>query len=106
MRVTLLAAAGGGILRRAFVEAAAEVEGATFEATLRCVVALESDDRIDVVLLGGLIEVVGAVEVAVVGHGQGRHAQIYGLAEEIIEAGSAVEHRVLGVHVQVSEVAP
>ena len=105
VRVALLAATCARILRRSFIEAAAEVEWPALEATLRCVVTLESDDRIDAVLLAGLVEVVGAVEVAVIGHREGCHAEIDGLAEEIIEAGSAVEHGVLGVHVQVDEVA-
>jgi hypothetical protein len=39
----------------------------------------------------------------VVGHRDGPHAGALALAEQIPEPGRAVEHRVLGVHVQVHE---
>ena len=105
MGVALGAATAGAILARAFVEAAAEVEGAAFEATLWGVVALQADDRLDAGGLGRLVEVVGAVEGAVVGHGDGGHALLDRSGHEIGQATRAVEHGVLGVHVEVDEVA-
>src|SRR6266511_2508378 len=61
-------------------------------------VGLQAHDRLDAGGLGLLVEVVGAVQVAVVGHGQGRHAHPGGLGEQLLETGRAVQHRVLGVH--------
>ena len=52
---------------------------------------------------GLAVEVVGAEHVAVVGHRERRHAQRGGLGEQVVEPGGAVEHGVLGVHVQVDE---
>ena len=103
--VALGAATAGAILARAFVEAAAEVEGAAFEATLWGVVALQADDRLDAGGLGRLVEVVGAVQGAVVGHGDGGHALLDRSGHEIGQATRAIEHGVLGVHVEVDEVA-
>src|SRR5262249_27399778 len=48
-------------------------------------------------------EVVGAVDVAVVGDGHGRHAGLLALDEQVLEPGGAVQHGVLGVHVEVRE---
>jgi hypothetical protein len=66
-------------------------------------VGLGADDRLDPVRPRLLPEVEGAEDVAVVGHGQRRHAELGGLGEQVVEPGRAVEHRVLGVHVQVHE---
>ena len=55
-------------------------------------------------LLGLAVEVVGAVQVAVVGHRDGRHAELAGAGEQPVEQRGPVEHGVLGVHVQVHEV--
>ena len=66
-------------------------------------VALHADDRLDPVRLGLAPELVGAEDVAVVGHGQRRHAHPRGLGEQVVQPGRAVEHRELGVRVQVDE---
>ena len=66
-------------------------------------VGLDADDRLDAVLLGLAVEVVGAVQVAVVGHRDGRHAEVAGAGEQPVEQRGPVEHGVLGVHVQVHE---
>jgi hypothetical protein len=66
-------------------------------------VGLGADDRLDPRGAALLPEVVGAEHVAVVGHRQRRHAHRGRLAEQVVEAGRAVEHGVLGVHVQVHE---
>ena len=55
-------------------------------------------------LLGLAVEVVGPVQVAVVGHRDRRHAELAGAAEQAVEQRRPVEHGVLGVHVQVHEV--
>jgi hypothetical protein len=66
-------------------------------------VGLEPDDRLDPGGRGLLVEVVGAEQVAVVGHRQGGHLEPAGLLEQLLEPGGAVEHRVLGVHMQMHE---
>jgi hypothetical protein len=52
---------------------------------------------------GLLPEVVRPEDVAVVGHRQRRHPCRRRLGEQVLEPGRAVEHRVLGVDVQVHE---
>jgi hypothetical protein len=64
-----------------------------------------TDDGLDPVPLAGQVEVDRAEQLAVVGHGQGRHAHAGGLGEQVVDPGGAVEHRVLGVHVEVREAA-
>ncbi len=66
-------------------------------------VGLDPDDRLDAGALGLLPELVGPEDVAVVGGGQGRHAELGGALEQVADPGRAVEHRVLGVHVEVDE---
>ena len=70
-------------------------------------VGLEADDRLHAGPLGRLVELVGAEEVAVVGHRDRRHAHLGRALEQVADARGAVEHRVLGVDVEVDEgVAP
>ena len=66
-------------------------------------VRLEPHDRLDARALGRLVELVGAEQVAVVGHRDGRHALLLAPGEEVGDPGGTVEHGVLGVHVQVHE---
>ena len=70
----------------------------------RDVVALHADDRLHPGGLAGLPELVGTEQVAVVGDRQRRHLHPGGLGEELLDPGRTVEHRVLGVGVQVHEV--
>ncbi len=66
-------------------------------------VRLDADDRLDAGRPRLRPEVVGAVDVAVVGDGDGRHARALALGEQVLQPRRAVQHRVLGVHVQVRE---
>jgi hypothetical protein len=66
-------------------------------------VELGADDRTHTGVLGLLDEVVGTEHVAVVGHRDRRHPHPGGLFEQVLEPRGAVEHGVLGVHVQVHE---
>ena len=66
-------------------------------------VGLDADDRLDAVGAGLGPELVGAEDVAVVGRRDGRHAHLGGALEQLVDARGAVEHRVLGMHVQVRE---
>ena len=66
-------------------------------------VRLDADDRLDAVLLGLGPELVGPEDVTVVRRGQGRHTHLSRALEQLVDAGGAIEHGVLGVHVQVDE---
>jgi hypothetical protein len=66
-------------------------------------VGLDADDRLDAVGAGLGPELVGAEDVAVVRGRDGRHAHLGGALEQLVDARGAVEHRVLGVDVQVRE---
>ncbi len=69
-------------------------------------VGLDADDRLDPRGLGLRVEVVGAEHVAVVGHRDRGHPELRGPPGQVTEAGGAVEHGVLGVHVEVDEGVP
>ena len=78
------------------------------EARGRRDIGLDADDRLHGALgileaLRELVELVGAEHVAVVGHRDGRHALTADLGEQLGVLRGAVEHRVLGVGVQVDE---
>ena len=66
-------------------------------------VGLEAQQRLDVVLLGGLVELDGAVHDAVVGQADGRLIEGRGALGELADVAGAVEQRVLGVDVQVRD---
>ena len=69
---------------------------------LRRDVGLDPDDGGNARVLGLPVELRGAVHVAVVGHRHVRHALVLDLSEQVLQPGGAVQHGVLGVHVQVS----
>ncbi len=62
-----------------------------------------TEDRLDPVLLARLVEVDRAEQVAVVGHGQRRHPHPGRLGEQVVDARGPVQHRVLGVDVEMYE---
>ena len=66
-------------------------------------VGLDPDDRLDPGCLRLRPEVKGAVDVAVVGDGDRRHAHPGALGEQVGEPGRPVQHGVLGMDVQVHE---
>ena len=53
--------------------------------------------------LAGLIELERPVEVAVVGQGQGVHAQLFGLLDQSFDRAGAVEQAVVAVAVQMNK---
>ena len=69
-------------------------------------VGLQTDDRLDAVLARLGPEVEGPVQVAVVGHRDRGHPQLRRPLEQAVQQRGAVEHGVLGVHVQVDEPVP
>src|SRR5882724_6044636 len=90
-----------------------EVVGAFVAAVLRAAllaaarrdVELAAHDRLHAGLLRREIEIDRAEEIAVVGQRDRREAQLLRLLDELFELGGAVEQTVLGVDVQVDEVA-
>ena len=66
-------------------------------------VGLVADDRVEAGGLALAVELDGAVEVAVVGQGQGVHAQRLGVGDQLGDAAGAVEQAVVAVAVQVNE---
>ena len=66
-------------------------------------VQLAADDRLDARGLGGVHEMHRAKDVAVIGHGHGRHAEFLHALDQLLDVASAVEHRVIGVQVQMDE---
>jgi hypothetical protein len=75
--------------------------GLLVETVLRGDVGLDAEDRLDAGLLRLLVEPVAAVHVAVVGHRERGLPEALGLREQGFEFRGPVEHRVLGVHMQV-----
>ena len=64
-------------------------------------VDLTADDRLDAVLVAGLVQLDGAVHDAVIGQSEGRLAELRGALGERFDLACAVEQRVLGVDVEV-----
>ena len=64
-------------------------------------VGLEAEDRLDAVLLAGLVELDGAVHHPVVGEPERGLAERGGAGGQALDVRGAVEQRVLGVDVQV-----
>ena len=62
-----------------------------------------AEDRVDPGLLAFVVELDGAVQVAVVRDGQGVHAEFLGLLDEFRNPVEPVEHGVMRVQVQVRE---
>src|SRR6266511_1698364 len=62
-----------------------------------------TEDRLDPVPLAGLVEVDRAEQLAVVGHGQRRHPHAGRLGEQVVHTCGSVQHRVLGVDVEMYE---
>ena len=69
-------------------------------------IGLDADDRLDAASRGLLVEVVGTEHVAVVGDRQSRHLLRDRLVKQLADPRGAVQHRVLGVVVQVHELRP
>ena len=68
-------------------------------------VELAAEDRLDAGLLGRVVEVDRAEEVAVIRERDGRELQLLGLVDQLLELGGTVEQAVLGMNVQVDEFA-
>ena len=75
------------------------------EARTRRDVGLHAEDRLDPGLQRRRLELVRSEHVPVVRHGHGVHVQRLHLLDEFLDAVGAVEERILGVQVEVNEVA-
>ena len=69
------------------------------EAARRGDVGLDAHDRVDAQVLGRLVELQGPVQVAVVGQGQGVHAQLFGPLQQAGDLSGAVEQAVVAMAV-------
>ena len=69
-------------------------------------VGLEAEDRLDAVLAAGLVVLDRPVHDPVVGEPEGRLAVRGRALGERVDPAGAVEHRVLGVHVEMGEAHP
>ena len=67
-------------------------------------VDLAAQNRLDPGVRGGVVKVLDAVHVAVVGNGDGVHAEGLGPLDERLDGGGAVEDRILGMYVQMDEI--
>ena len=96
---------GVGALRRdVLARAIAELHAFTFRTVgARGQVRLKPDDGFDVVVLGSLVELVGAEKIPVVRDRERRHAHALRPLEQVMDARGAIEHRELRVAVQVHE---
>ena len=66
-------------------------------------VGLETDDGLDAGLAALLVELDDAGQHPVVGDGQSRHAQLHGPLDQVVHLAGAIERRVVGVDVQMTE---
>ena len=66
-------------------------------------VKLAADDRLDTGLDGGIHKMHGAKNIAVVGHGHGRHSQLLDALDELFDVAGAIEHGVIAMQMQVDE---
>ncbi len=66
-------------------------------------VELAAEDGLDVLLLHGVEEVNGAVDVAVVGHGRGGLADLVQVGGELIDVAGSIEERVIGMQMEVGK---
>jgi hypothetical protein len=66
-------------------------------------VEFASEDRLDALCLGGIEEMYGAVDVAMIGHGDGPLAKRSHAIDELVDVAGAVEKRVFRVKMEMSE---
>src|SRR5438128_12475492 len=66
-------------------------------------VELAANDWLDSRGFGGIHKMHRAKNIAVVGHGHGRHAQLLHVLAKLLDVTSAVEHRVVSMKMKVNE---
>src|SRR5262249_7145696 len=101
------------LVARAIADQHGEMVGALVAPVLRAPllaaarrdVELAADDRLDAGLHRRVVEIDRAEEIAVIGQRDRRELELLGLGDELLELGGAVEQAVLGMHMEVDEVA-
>ncbi len=73
------------------------------ETRFRRDIGFDTDDRLDTGFLRGLLEFVGAEHVTMICHTDRRHPETGGLSAQGIDLGRTVQHRVLGVNMQMDK---
>ena len=66
-------------------------------------IGLQTDNRLQAVLLTNLIKLNRAVEIAVIGDGERRHLVLLGEPNHLVNFREAVQERVIGVIVEVNK---
>src|SRR5690625_5823396 len=66
-------------------------------------VCLDPDDRLDAGLGRGVVELVGAEEVAVIGDRDRFLALTYGFVDQFVDLRGPVQHRIVGMDMEVHE---
>ena len=79
------------------------VAGILLKPAARGDVGLVADDRVELGGLGGLVELQGTVEIAVVGDRQGVHPEFDGTVHESVDRAGPVEQAVVAVAVEMDE---
>ncbi|OPZ74282.1 MAG: hypothetical protein BWY82_00774 [Verrucomicrobia bacterium ADurb.Bin474] len=64
---------------------------------------LTSDDRLDPLLFGAVIEVNGAKKIPMVGHRNCRHLQLGASAHQTVDAAASIQKTVVGMKVKMNE---
>ena len=86
------------------IRGVAGVRGFLFEAAARRDIRLAPDDRLQPLLLRGLVELDGTVHVAMIGHGHRRHLACMRFVDNIGNTAGPVEQAVLGVQVKMDKI--
>src|SRR5579863_3435361 len=66
-------------------------------------IKLAANDGLDARLLGGIHKMHGAENIAVIGHGNRGHAQLFRALAEFVHIAGAVEHRIVSVEMKMNE---
>ena len=66
-------------------------------------VKLAAHDRLDAGLMRRIHKMYRAKDIAVVGHGHGRHAQLVNALDQFLDVASAVEQRIITMQMQMDE---
>ena len=80
-----------------------EAAGVLLEAAARGDVGFQSEDRVDAHFLGLLIELQRAVQIAVVGQGQGVHLQGLRAGQQPVDRSRPIQEAVMAMAVEMGE---
>ena len=66
-------------------------------------IELAADDGLDPDFMGGIDKMHGAKDIAVIGHSNRGHAQLFGALAEFVHVAGAVEHGIVSVQMKMDE---